>query len=205
MNDNDRDSILLCNLELLNRAGVSFAAHEILSDEEKRKNYDLYGDEKGNPGIGGGHFGNHEGFTGGGPKTTYFKSGDGWQTMGGPGNGKTFSFSFGGNPGSDGGNPFGFDLGDVFSNMFGGGGGSMGGNQHGGFAGSAGPGARTSSQHTNPVTIKEVTLQSFNKEIADQGISWILLFYTQQAKGQFVLESVLEDVARSLDGAVRVS
>jgi hypothetical protein len=88
--------------------------------------------------------------------------------------------------------------------MFGGGG-SMGGNQHGGFAGSAGPGARTSSQHTNPVTIKEVTLQSFNKEIADQGISWILLFYTQQAKGQFVLESVLEDVARSLDGAVRVS
>jgi hypothetical protein len=66
-------------------------------------------------------------------------------------------------------------------------------------------GARTSSQHTNPVTIKEVTLQSFNKEIAEQGISWILLFYTQQAKGQFVLESVLEDVARSLDGAVRVS
>jgi DnaJ-class molecular chaperone len=43
----------LYNLELLNRAGVSFAAHEILSDEEKRKNYDLYGDEKGNPGIGG--------------------------------------------------------------------------------------------------------------------------------------------------------
>jgi hypothetical protein len=48
-------------------------------------------------------------------------------------------------------------------------------------------------------------MQSFNKEIADQGITWILLFYTQQAKGQFVLESVLEDVARSLDGAVRVS
>jgi hypothetical protein len=40
-------------------------------------------------------------------------------------------------------------------------------------------------------------MQSFNKEIADQGITWILLFYTQQAKGQFVLESVLEDVARS--------
>jgi hypothetical protein len=53
--------------------------------------------------------------------------------------------------------------------------------------------------------IEEVTMQSFNKEIADQGIAWILLFYTQQAKGQFVLESVLEDVARSLDGAVRVS
>lgn len=180
-------------------------AHEILSDEEKRKNYDLYGDEKGNPGFGGGNFGSPEGhtyFTGGGPKTTYFKSGDEWQSMGGQGNGKTFSFSFGGNPGAGGGNPFGFDLGDVFSNMFAGGG-SMGGSRHGGFAGSARPGARTSSQHTKPVTIQDVTMQTFNKEIADQGITWLLLFYTEQAKDQFVLESVLEDVARSLDGAVR--
>ncbi|XP_020148241.1 dnaJ protein ERDJ3A [Aegilops tauschii subsp. strangulata] len=175
-------------------------AHEILSDEEKRKNYDLYGDEKGNPGMGAGNFGSHD-FTGGGPRTTYFSSGDGWQTMGGQGNSKTFSFSFGGNPGAGGGNPFGFDLGDVFSNMFAGG--SMGGSQHGGFAGSGRPSARTSSQHKNPVTIQEVTMQTFNKEIADQGITWLLLFYTQQANGQFVLESVLEDVARSLDGAVR--
>uniref|UniRef100_A0ACD5XP26 Uncharacterized protein n=1 Tax=Avena sativa TaxID=4498 RepID=A0ACD5XP26_AVESA len=180
-------------------------AHEILSDEEKRKNYDLYGDENGNPGIGGGNFGGRDGhthFTGSGPRNTYFSSGDGWQTMGGQGNGKTFSFSFGGNPGADGANPFGFDIGDVFSNMFAGGG-SMGGSQHGGLAGSARPGARTSSQHTSPVTIQEVTMQTFNKEVADQGITWLLLFYTKQANGQFVLESVLEDVARSLDGAVR--
>ena len=183
-------------LNCLKPCDVAFAAHEILSDEEKRKNYDLFGDENGNPGIGGGNFGSREGhyFTGGGPKTTYFKSGDGWQEMGGQGNAKTFSFSFGGNPGADGGNPFGFDLGDVFSNMFAGGG-SMGGNQH----------TKTSSQHTSPVTIQEVTMQTFNKEIADQGVTWVLLFYTQQAKGQFVLESILEDVARSLDGAVRVS
>ncbi|CAM0872710.1 unnamed protein product [Alopecurus aequalis] len=181
-------------------------AHEILSDEEKRKNYDLYGDENGNPGIGGGNFGSREGhtyFTGGGPKTTYFKSGEGWQTMGGQGNSKTFSFSFGGNPGADGGNPFGFDLGDVFSNMFAGGGSMGGSNQHGGYAGSARPNRRTSSQYRNPVTIQEVTMQTFNKEIADQGVTWALLFYTQQAKGQFVLESVMEDVARSLDGVVR--
>jgi hypothetical protein len=189
-------------LNFLMCIGVTFAAHEILSDEEKRKNYDLYGDEKGNPGMGAGNFGSHD-FTGGGPRTTYFSSGDGWQTMGGQGNAKTFSFSFGGNPGANGGNPFGFDIGDVFSNMFAGG--SMGGGQHGGFAGSARPSARTSGQQKSPVTIQEVTMQTFNKEIADQGITWLLLFYTQQAKGQFVLESVLEDVARSLDGAVRVS
>ena len=48
-------------------------------------------------------------------------------------------------------------------------------------------------------------MQTFNKEIADKGVTWVLLFYIQQAKGQFELESVLEDVARSLDGAVRVS
>ncbi|KQK22151.1 dnaJ protein ERDJ3A isoform X1 [Brachypodium distachyon] len=179
-------------------------AHEILSDEEKRKNYDLYGDEKGNPGFGGGNFGSRDGhthFTGGGPKTTYFSSGDGWQTMGGQGDSKTFSFSFGGHPGAGGANPFGFDVGDVFANMFAGG--SMGGSQHGGSAGSARRSARTSSQHSNSVTIPEVTMETFNKEVADQGVTWLLLFYKQHAKDQFVVESIMEDVARSLDGAVR--
>ncbi|TVU47400.1 hypothetical protein EJB05_07000 [Eragrostis curvula] len=180
-------------------------AYEILSDEEKRKNYDLYGDEKGNPGFDGGNFGNREGytyFTGGGPKNSYFTSGDGWQTMGGgPGNSKTFSFSFGGNPGASGGSPFGFDLGDVFSNFFGGG--SMGGSHHGGSTGSARTNTGSSGQHSSAAKIHDVTTQVFNKEIADQGITWLLLFYTPQSKGQFVLESVMQDVANSLDGAVR--
>ncbi|GJN08175.1 hypothetical protein PR202_ga26068 [Eleusine coracana subsp. coracana] len=180
-------------------------AYEILSDEEKRKNYDLYGDEKGDPGFGGGNFGNHEGytyFTGGGPKTSYFTSGDGWQTMGGgQGNTKSFSFSFGGNPGGSGGSPFGFDLGDVFSNFFGGG--SMGGSQHGGSTGSARANTGASGQYSSTVRIHDVTTQVFNKEIADQGITWLLLFYTPQSKDQFVLESVMQDVANSLDGAVR--
>lgn len=179
-------------------------AYEILSDEEKRKIFDLYGDEKGNPGFDGENFGNREGytyFTGGGPKTSYFTSSDGWQTTGGQGNAKTFSFSFGGNPGAGGGNPFGFDLGDVFSNFFTGG--SMGGNQHGGSAGSARSSARTSSQHSSSVSIQDLTMQIFNKEIVDQGITWLLLFYTPHTKDQFVLESVVEDVARLLDGALR--
>ncbi|XP_062210914.1 dnaJ protein ERDJ3A-like [Phragmites australis] len=179
-------------------------AYEILSDEEKRKNYDLYGDEKGNPGFDGGNVGNREGytyFTGGGPKTSYFSSGDGWHTMGGQGNTKTFSFSFGGNPGAGGGNPFGFDFGDVFSNIFGGG--SMGGSQHGGSGGSARANTETSGQHSSTIKMQDVTTQVFNKEIADQGITWLLLFYTPQSKGQFVLESVMHDVAHSLDGALR--
>jgi len=181
-------------------------AYEILSDEEKRKNYDLYGDEKGNPAFSGGNFGNREGytyFTGGGPKTSYFTSGDGWKTMGGQGNTKTFSFSFGGNPGASGGNPFGggFDLGDVFSNLFGGG--SMGGSQHGGSAGSARANTGTSSQHSGAAKIQDVTTQIFSKEISDQGITWLLLFYTPESKGQFVLESVMQDVVHSLDGALR--
>ncbi|KAF2938753.1 dnaJ protein ERDJ3A precursor [Oryza sativa Japonica Group] len=180
-------------------------AYDILSDEEKRKNYDLYGDEKGNPGFGGGNFGNREGytyFTGGGAKTSHFSSGDGWQTMGGQGNTKTFSFSFGGgNPGAGGGNPFNFDFGDVFSNIFSGG--SMGGSQHTGSAGKARRGTKSSGHDSSSVNIQEVTMQIFNKETADQGITWLLLFYTPNTKGQFVLESVVEDVARSLDGALR--
>jgi DnaJ-class molecular chaperone len=188
------------------RVSVAIAAYEILSDEEKRKNYDLYGDEKGNPGFPGGNFGNRDGYTystGSGPKTSYFTSGDGWQTMGGQGNSKTFSFSFGGKSGVSGGSPFGFDLGDVFSNFFAGG--SMGGSQHGGSAASARANTGTSGQHSSAVRIHDVTTQVFNKEIADQGITWLLLFCTPQSKDQFVLESVMQDVANSLDGAVRVS
>ncbi|KAG8063783.1 hypothetical protein GUJ93_ZPchr0003g16479 [Zizania palustris] len=179
-------------------------AYEILSDEEKRKNYDLYGDEKSRPGFDSGNFGNREGYTyfnAGGLKTGYFSSGDGWQTMGDQGNSKTFSFSFGGNPGAGGGNPFGFDLEDLFSDIFSGG--SMGGSQHTGSAGKARPGVKTSSQDSSYVNIQEVTMQIFNKEIADQGITWLILFYTPHTKDQFVLEGVVEDVARSLDGALR--
>jgi hypothetical protein len=123
--------------------------------------------------------------------------------MGSQGNGKTFSFSFGGNPGGSGGFPFGFDLGDVFSNFFAGG--TMGGSKHGGSAGSGGPNTGTSGQQSSAVRIHDVTTQVFNKKVSDQGITWLLLFYKPQSKDQFVLESVMPDVANSLNGATRVS
>ncbi|KAI7991378.1 DnaJ protein ERDJ3A [Camellia lanceoleosa] len=89
-----------------------------------RKNYDLYGNEKGNPGFDAGNAGDQGGYT-------YFTSGPGqngfnfrpneWQNMGGGhGSSKSLSFSFGG-PGGH--SSFGFGLEDIFSNFFGGGGG----------------------------------------------------------------------------------
>ncbi|GMQ01352.1 hypothetical protein CsSME_00048010 [Camellia sinensis var. sinensis] len=69
-------------------------------NNEKRKNYDLYRDEKGNPGFDAGNAGDQGGYT-------YFTSGprqngfnfrpNEWQNMGGGhGSSKSFSFSFGG-------------------------------------------------------------------------------------------------------------
>ncbi|KAG6486314.1 dnaJ protein ERDJ3A-like [Zingiber officinale] len=175
-------------------------AYEILSDEEKRKNYDLYGDEKGNPGFNGGNFGN-EGqtyFTTGGPGSSYFTSNTGgWQTTGGKGNAKTFSFSFGGNSDVSG-NPFGFGFGDLFSNFFGSD--IKSGNQHDGFTSSS-PGGPNSQ--TSPANIQDVNLQFFNKQIKDQGMTWVLLFYTPSAKGYHILESIVEDVISSLSGGIK--
>ncbi|KAH1039962.1 hypothetical protein J1N35_041705 [Gossypium stocksii] len=73
-------------------------AYDILSGEEKRKKYDMFGDEKGGPGQSG------------------FTSGPGgWQHMGGDGSSQTFSFSFGSPGGSS---FFGFDYNDIFSRFF---------------------------------------------------------------------------------------
>nr|XP_010920802.1 dnaJ protein ERDJ3A isoform X1 [Elaeis guineensis] len=175
-------------------------AYEILSDEEKRKNYDLYGDEKGNPGFDGGNFGNQDGytyFTSGGPGSSYFTSNPGgWQTMGGQGNTKTFSFSFGGDRGS-GGSPFGFDFGDIFSNFFGGG--MNAGNNYGGFSSSGGQNSRFASSGS----LEDINSQFFNKQISGQGLTWLLVFYTPSAKGYHVLESIVGDVASSLHGALK--
>ncbi|KAL3753588.1 hypothetical protein ACJRO7_000920 [Eucalyptus globulus] len=67
-------------------------AYEILFDEEKRKNHDLYGDEKGNPGFDAGNPGGHGGYS-------YAHFGG----SGGPGGQSLFNF--------------GFD--DIFASMFG--------------------------------------------------------------------------------------
>ncbi|WCJ28026.1 DnaJ protein ERDJ3A [Euphorbia peplus] len=183
-------------------------AYDILSDEEKRKNYDLYGDEKGNPGFGAGSPGDQSGhsfFTSGGQGNSRFSfRPDAWQNMGGhPGQGdsKSFSFSFGSGAQNS------FGLNDIFSNFFGGdlGGGQFGGGQFGDFGGSAKPrsnfqsGSRSSSK-----TIKPITSQVFKKEIVDQGMTWLLLSYSSSLRGSNYHESIIEEVADSLKGAVKV-
>lgn len=71
------------------------AAYEVLSDTEKRKQYDLTGDEKGQ-GFGGGSPGGYGGGNFGGQYAGHqFQSGGPFFQGGGPG-GRTFTFTFGG-------------------------------------------------------------------------------------------------------------
>ncbi|XP_071722919.1 dnaJ protein ERDJ3A [Rutidosis leptorrhynchoides] len=181
-------------------------AYDILSDEEKRKNYDMFGDERGSPGFGGEEGGNRGGHTffggGGGPGQSGFRfSPDEWQTMGGQSGGsKSYSFSFGGNSKPSSGSSFGFDIGDVFSNFFGGGM-SGGGNQFGSFGNSGGshPGSRSSTK-----SLKSINSEFFKKEVIDKGVTWILLSYAPLMKGKQHYELIIDEVSSSLKGALEV-
>ncbi|KAF5737251.1 dnaJ protein ERDJ3A isoform X2 [Tripterygium wilfordii] len=180
-------------------------AYDILSDEEKRKNYDLYGDEKGNPGFDGGYPGDSFRSSGQGQNRFTFRPGE-WQNMGGQGSSDSFSFSFG-SPGGQ--NSFGF--GDIFSNLFGG---DQGGSGFGGFGGSArsqsrfgGFGGSTKSQSgskgfTEP--IRDVNSRSFKKEVADQGITWLLSSYKPSLRENQYYESVIGEGAASLEGGLKL-
>lgn len=172
-------------------------AYDILSDEQKRKNYDLFGDEKGNPGFDAGTSGDNGGysyFTSGGPGESGFNFGPGGQA-----GSKSFSFSFGGDPGYGGESSFGFGLNDIFSNLFGGGKG--GGSQFGGFGSSSRSqyGARNSDK-----SILSVNSKFYKKEINDRGMSWLLLFYSPNLQGTQYYESIIEEVAAPLVGALKV-
>ncbi|KAK9159127.1 hypothetical protein Scep_005701 [Stephania cephalantha] len=186
-------------------------AYEILSNEEKRKNYDLYGDEKGAPRFENGGHGDDGGytyFTSGGPGSSGF-------TFGGPGSGnfnfksgahgnsKSFSYSFG-NPSSksESESSFGHGMSDMFMNLIFGGG-KKGGSQFesDGFGGASG--RQFGSGRSTPSHIQAVNSQLYAKEIADQGFTWLLLSYTPAIKGYHVLESMVEEVATSLEGAMK--
>ncbi|KAI3771335.1 hypothetical protein L6452_02497 [Arctium lappa] len=174
-------------------------AYDILSDEEKRKNYDMYGDARGNPGFDGGDAqGGHSYFRSGGPGHSGFAfRPDEWQTMGGEGSSsKSYSFSFGGGS-SD--SSFGFDLGDVFSNFFGGG--MSGGSQFGGFGNSGGS---QSGSGSSPKSLKSINSQLYKKEIIDKGVTWLLLSYKPTMRGIQHYESITEEVSISLKGALEV-
>ncbi|KAL7169614.1 hypothetical protein ACSBR2_034618 [Camellia fascicularis] len=168
-------------------------AYDILSDEEKRKNYDLYGDEKGNPGFDAGDQGGYTYFTSGPGQNGFNFRPNEWQNMGGGhGSSKSFSFSFGGSGGHS---SFGFGLDDIFSNFFRGGGG-----QSESFSGST---RSESKSRSAPKSIRAVNVQTYKKEITDKGMTWLLLSCTS-SKGAQSYESVIQEVANSLEGALKV-
>ncbi|CAL9220103.1 unnamed protein product [Arabidopsis halleri] len=176
-------------------------AYEILSDEEKRKNYDLYGDEKGQPGFDSGFPGGNGGYSyssngGHGGGGFNFGGPGGWQNMGGGGGSKSFSFSFGGPSESS----FGFGMDDIFS-MFSGGS-SKGKEQFGGFGSSSK--AESKSKSSTVATIRTINSQVYKKEIMDQGMTWLVLSYLPSQRGTQYHESIIEEVAESLQGALKV-
>ncbi|GER55786.1 chaperone protein dnaJ [Striga asiatica] len=185
---------------------VTLNTYDILSDEQKRKNYDLYGDEKGTPGFEAGDPGNEGGyrsyFTSGGPGQSgfSFRPGD-WQNMGGGQDGsRSFSFSFGG-PASGKQSSFGFGFDDIFSNFFSGGG---GGDAGGKFSGSHRSSRSQYGNRHSSKSIPSVNSQIYRKEIVDGGMTWLLLVYTPNLQGIQYYESVAEEVATSLQGALKV-
>ncbi|XXG44340.1 hypothetical protein AAC387_Pa01g4172 [Persea americana] len=175
-------------------------AYEILSDEEKRKNYDLYGDEKGNPNFDAGSYGDREGYTyftsGGQGNSRFTFKPDGWQTMGGQGYSKSFSFSFG-NPSASG-SAYSFGLNDIFSNFFGGY--AKGSDQFSGF----GSWGNSQSRFSSSGAVKAINSELFKKDILDQGMTWLLLVYSPSMKEYDKLESIVNEVADSLQGALKV-
>lgn len=160
----------------------------------------MYGDEKGSPGFGPASSGDQGGgytfFTNGGGRQGQQPFGPGqWQSTGGQGGSQSFSFSFGGPSGS---NPFSFGMEDIFSNFFG------GGFKDGGNFGSFGSHSKAQSGSKSSSSIKVITKQVFKKEIVDQGMTWLLFPTTSSLKGVDHVQSIVEEVASSLQGALKV-
>ncbi|KAI8014611.1 DnaJ protein ERDJ3A [Camellia lanceoleosa] len=74
-----------------------------------------------------------------------------------------------------------------------------GGGQSGSFSSSTRSGSKNS-----PKCIRAVNSQLYKKEMSDQGMTWLLLLYTPMLKGTQNYESIIEEVANSLKGALKV-
>lgn len=197
-------------------------AYEVLSDEEKRKNYDLYGDEQGRargpePHAYGGDF--YKTNEGGGPNNFKFTTNDN--------NGYTFeqhSYTFGGDDffHFPGGNNFGgqekssfFGFGgdgspfqNIFNSFFGSTGGSHREGQHsyghGGKTGNSKSGNFQGSAHSNSLA-EELTSKSFQKKVLDELNTWAILFtpFVSSTDVQERLQ-LLEQIAKTLKSSIKV-
>lgn len=189
-------------------------AYEILSDEEKRKNYDMYGDEQGNsrfegggPGYGSSHFNfdgqNSEHFTfrqgksqGRSGRESFQHSTFPFQEFSGGGN--SFTYDFGGSS----------SMGDILSSFFGSGKTGQGnGNPFGSFSSSQGgakSGFRADQASQYSYQIQVLDSKNFKQKVTDQGLTWLLMFYSPSSKGYQELEGILDQIANSFLGIVKV-
>lgn len=189
-------------------------AYEILSDEEKRKNYDTYGNEQGNsrfegggPGYGSSHFN----FGGQNSEHSTFRQG---RSQGRSGRESFQHFTFPSQEYSGGSNSFTFDfggsefMGDILSNFFGSGKSGQGnGNPFASFSGSQGGaksgfGNNQASQYSHQIQVLDA--KNFKKKVTDQGLTWLLIFYSPSSKGYQELEGILDQIANSFQGVVKV-
>ena len=173
-------------------------AYDVLSDKDKRRVYDQYGEdgvkqhEQG--GAPGGGFGNPGGGFGGG-----FPGGFGGGFPGGGGGQQQFTFQFGGGGGGRGGGPR--DPFDIFAQMFGeeGGAGGRGGGQRGG-----GGGAPRSKENLYG---KESAVKSLKKTKfpgSDAKHVWLIEFYAPWCQHCKRLKPTMERLAKELEGFVKV-
>lgn len=86
--------------------------------------------------------------------------------------------------------------------MFGSGMGS--GSRFGGFSGFGGSGKSQSRTKNSGKSIPSINSQLYKKEISDKGMTWLLLSHTSISRDIQYYESVIRDVASSLDGAMKV-
>ncbi|KAL9667082.1 hypothetical protein QQ045_001429 [Rhodiola kirilowii] len=131
--------------------------------------------------------GGYSSYTGGPQGHGFSFRPEGWQSTGEQGGSQSFSGSSG------------FNLNDIFSNMFGGN--MQGGSQFGGFGGSTRSQAGPRSSNDG---LGAVASQVFKKEISDKGRTWLLLAYTAKLKGKEYYESIVQEVANMLSGAIKV-
>ncbi|KAI5071104.1 hypothetical protein GOP47_0013355 [Adiantum capillus-veneris] len=206
-------------------------AYEVLSDEEKRKNYDLFGDEQGRargpePHEYGSNF--HTRNDGGARNNFEFTTNDnnGYRfeqhsyTFGGEegshgqgdffhfptgnnfgGQGRSFSFGFGGNE-----SPFQNILDSLFGSM----GGNQGEEEHftsygaGGKTGKSSKSSKFQGGAHSSSLVEEFTVKSFQKKVLDELDTWAILFVPHVSNDVHERLQLLEQIAKNLKGCIKV-
>eukprot|EP00250_Pteridium_aquilinum_P003574 c13878_g1_i1 orf=32-1855(+) len=204
-------------------------AYEVLSDEEKRKNYDLYGDEKGQArgpepnAYSGSYSGSQKTDEGGGWNnfgyTTNDKNGYRFEQHssrsggeeGSQGQGNYFNFPFGGQERS-----FSFGFGgnagtfqNIFDSFFSSARGKQGEGQHfssynQGKTGNSRERSEFEGGTQASSLVEELNVKNFQKKVLDQLDTWAVLFIPHASNDAQEKLQLLEQISRSLRGSIKV-